>query len=77
MAGGHLLGHEIDDLALDVEVGQRDGGDAVGLGEELCEFRLIDEAQFGERIAKPLPRLALLVVPSHSQRIGQSRKYLY
>jgi hypothetical protein len=44
VARGYLLGHQVDDLALDVEVGQRDGGDAVGLGEELCEFRLVDEA---------------------------------
>ena len=44
VARGYLLGHEIDDLALDVEVGQRDGGDTIGLGEELGELRLVDEA---------------------------------
>src|SRR5439155_7120987 len=58
----HVLGHQPDDLGVDVEFLQVDGGDAVLLGEEVRELGLLDEAELGEVVADAAARLLLLLL---------------
>ena len=57
-----LLGDQLDDLGVDLEVLQVDRRDAVLLGEEVGELGLLDEAELGQVVPEAAARLLLLVL---------------
>jgi hypothetical protein len=54
------LGMSADDLRVDLELAEVDGGDAVLLGEELRELALLDEAKLRQVVAE-LPACRFLL----------------
>ena len=60
MALDHLLGHEGDDVAIDVEFGQVDSRHAVLLGKKLGKIVLLDRAHFDERVPQAFARFLAL-----------------
>jgi len=57
---GHVLRHELHHLGVDVEFLQVDRRNAVLLGEEAGELRLLDEAELGQVVADAAASLLLL-----------------
>ena len=70
MANDHLFRQERNDVRVDIEFGQVDGGNAVLLGKELSEVILLDGAHFDEGIAQALARLLALLL-STLQLLGR------
>jgi len=59
---GHVLGHELHHLDVDVELFEVDRRHAILLGEEAGELALLDEAKLGEVVADAATALLLLVL---------------
>ena len=59
---GDVLGDQLDDVGLDVELGQVDRRDAVLPRQELGQILFLDRPHLDEAVAQPLARATALVL---------------